>query len=150
MAGPLSSSSKVTITIPRGPTARSIAGRLSESQASPLETGQLCMLLQLLGTTNASAGSLPAAMSAARSEYGRSFWWFRLPKSAHGSCLRVYMPPFTLQSLAPAAGRSSAYARQATPAASHACPRFSAMNGEPGGGHLSSVTPCVLPDHIAM
>ena len=79
-----SSSSQVSTTMPLFPTACSIAGTFCASQLSPTTTVQpenvSCELLQLLGITNARLGSALAAMSAARSVYGRSFVWSRLEK----------------------------------------------------------------------
>src|ERR1043166_4159683 len=108
-------------------------GTFCASQLSPTSAVQpvSCELLQLLGITNARFGSVPPEMSAARSEYGRSLEWSRLEKSVHGPCLRVERKLPQVQTFEPAAGRFSEYARHVRPAASLACPRFSAAYGEP-------------------
>src|SRR5262249_19710381 len=139
------SSSHVSTRNPRGPSAASMAGTWSASHLSPVETEQSCVLLQSLGITKARSGSLPEAMSVANSENGRSFVWFRFPKLVHGLCFRTSSPATRVEE--PAEGRSSTYAFHVSPAASHAWPRFSALNGDPRGGHALSFTPRVLPAH---
>src|SRR5436309_11318012 len=89
-----SSSSQVSTMKSLGPSAWRIGGRLAASHASPcaipqLGSAVLWVLWQLFGTTNARLGSVPAARSAARSPYGRSFEWSTLLKDVQGQCLRV-------------------------------------------------------------
>jgi len=75
----LSSSSHVSTSRPFGPSAAITAGRFAASHASPSAMPQpavlLCVLWQLFGMMKTRLGSVPPAMSAARSVYGRSFAW---------------------------------------------------------------------------
>src|SRR5690349_23627549 len=93
----LSSSSQVRKSAPFGPNAFRTGGRLLESQVSAFAVAQpavllLCELSQLLGMMKTRLGSVWAAMSAARSGYGRSLVWSRFEKLVQGSCFRVYSP----------------------------------------------------------